>query len=113
MLLFKIELERIWYIKKTYENGWSRNVLNIQIESSLYQRQVAAEKTNNFNLTLPKPQSDLARELLKDPYKFDFLSIGDEALEREIEKELVKTYNTFSIRAVSICIHCFLFYVAA
>lgn len=91
----KSEEERLWYLKKSFENGWSRNILTIQIESKLYQRQAITEKVTNFDTTLPKPQSDIAQELLKDPYKFDFLSIGDEAHEREIEKELVKHITHF------------------
>ena len=91
----KPEEERLWYIKQIKENGWSRNILTIQIESNLYKRQAKSEKITNFERTLPKPQSDLAQELLKDPYKFDFLSIGDEAHEREIEKELVKHITHF------------------
>ena len=87
--------ERLWYINKTIENGWSRNVLVCQIESNLYQRQALTEKTSNFKSTLPAPQSDLAQEMLKDPYKFDFLTIGQEAKELEIEKELTKHITKF------------------
>lgn len=97
VLLDKVESseERLWYANQAIKNGWSRNVMVLQIESNLYNRQVKSEKIDNFDLTLPKPQSDLTRELLKDPYKFDFLSIGDEAHEREIEKELVKHITHF------------------
>lgn len=87
--------ERLWYAQKAKEHGWSRNVMVMQIESNLYQRQVTKEKTNNFDRTLPKPLSDMANELIKDPYKLDFLGIGDEAHEREIEKELVKHITHF------------------
>lgn len=87
--------ERIWYIKKTVENGWSRNILTMQIESKLFERQTTKEKIDNFNLTLPPPQSDLVREVLKDPYKLDFLGVGDEAQEKEIEKGLVKHITHF------------------
>lgn len=87
--------KRLWYARKAINNGWSRNVMVMQIEHKLYERQGKAEKINNFDLTLPKPQSDLAQEMLKDPYKFDFLSLGDEAQEREIEKELVKHITHF------------------
>lgn len=62
--------ERLWYIQAAVENGWSRNVLVMQIESGLYRRQGRA--TTNFQTTLPKPQSNLAQQLLKDPYNFDF-----------------------------------------
>jgi len=85
--------ERIWYINQAIENGWSRNILVMQIESGLYTRQGKA--VTNFDKTLPKKQSDLARETLKDPYIFDFLSIGKEATEREVEKELIKHITKF------------------
>jgi predicted nuclease of restriction endonuclease-like (RecB) superfamily len=96
-LLDKInnEQERLWYINKTVENGWSRNVLVHQIESGLYERQALTSKTTNFALTLPQSQSELARDLIKDPYKFDFLGIGEEAHERDIENALVKHIRKF------------------
>lgn len=68
--------ERLWYAQRTIQHGWSRNVLVHQIESKLYQRQGKA--TTNFNNTLPQPQSELAQQLLKDPYKFDFLNLGED-----------------------------------
>lgn len=89
----KNNLEREWYIKKAVEYGWSRNILTLQIKSNLYNRQGKA--INNFDITLTPPQSDLARETLKDPYIFDFLSLGEEALERELEKELIKHISKF------------------
>jgi predicted nuclease of restriction endonuclease-like (RecB) superfamily len=73
--------EREFYIQKTIENGWSRNVLVLQIESRLYERQGKA--VTNFYSTLPAPQSDLAQNLLKDPYNFDFLTLGAAAHERD------------------------------
>ena len=85
--------DRVWYAKKTIENNWSRNVLVMQIESKLIERQGKA--ITNFALRLPKPQSDLAIECLKDPYRFDFLSLGEEAGEREIENALVKQVTKF------------------
>jgi predicted nuclease of restriction endonuclease-like (RecB) superfamily len=69
----KDEQERLFYTCKAIENGWSRNVLSLQIKSNLYHRQ--GEGLTNFELKLPAPQSDLAREMLKDPYVFDFLSL--------------------------------------
>lgn len=84
---------RIWYAKKTIENNWSRNVLVMQIESKLIERQGKA--VTNFELRLPKPQSDLAIESLKDPYRFDFLGLTEEAQEREIEGALVKQVTEF------------------
>ena len=94
-LLDKLETneDRIWYVKKTIQNNWSRNVLVMQIESKLIARQGKA--INNFELCLPKPQSDLAIECLKDPYRFDFLSLGKEAKEREIENALIKQVTEF------------------
>ena len=77
--------ERKWYIKKSAENGWSRNVLVHQIESNLYQRQVLADKVTNFEHRLPSPQSELAVQTMKDPYVFDFIPFREDMLERDIE----------------------------
>ncbi len=85
--------ERRWYLHKALENNWSRNVLVMQIESGLIDRQGAA--LTNFDQQLPKPHSDLAREALKDPYRFDFLSLGEEAKERDIENALVRHVTDF------------------
>ena len=85
--------ERRWYAAKTIEHNWSRNVLNIQIETRLLERSGTA--VTNFAASLPKPQSDLALESLKDPYRFDFLGLTDEAQEREIENALVKHVTEF------------------
>jgi len=85
--------ERLWYAQQAIKNGWSRNVLVHQIELDLYPRQ--GKITHNFRTTLPSPQSDLARQTLKDPYVFDFLSLGNDAQEREIEKELTKHITKF------------------
>jgi predicted nuclease of restriction endonuclease-like (RecB) superfamily len=79
--------EREFYIRKTIENGWSRDVLEIQIETGLYLRQGKA--ITNFDLTMPKPESDLANQLLKSPYNFDFLGLTDEADERDIEQAMM------------------------
>ena len=79
--------QRQWYIEQTIEHGWSRNVLVHQIESDLYHRQGAA--VTNFERTLPPPQSDLARQMLKDPSVFDFLSLGTETQERDLERALL------------------------
>lgn len=86
---------REWYIKKTIENGWSRSVLELQIETHAHLRFGAAQ--NNFERTLPAPQSDLARDLLKDPYTFDFLGLTEAANERVIEKGLVNHLRDFLI----------------
>lgn len=85
--------ERQWYAAQALENGWSRNVLVMQIESGLRQRTGAA--ITNFSQRLPLPQSDLARESLKDPYRLDFLGLGKEAQERAIEDALVKHVTQF------------------
>ena len=78
-----------WYAAKTLENGWSRNILVHQIETRLYERQALPRKATNFERVLPPPQSELARDTLKNPYIFDFIELRDDAIEREIEKELV------------------------
>jgi predicted nuclease of restriction endonuclease-like (RecB) superfamily len=87
--------EREWYIRKTIEYGWSRAVLIYQIETRLYERQAVADKTTNFALTLPPPQSDLAQEMIKDEYIFDFLTLRDDAHEREVERALVDKIRDF------------------
>ncbi len=99
ILLSKVKSkeERNWYVKQTIENGWSRNILVMQIESDLYHRQVLEDKTTNFKRTLPKPQSDLAEQMIKDPYKLDFLTVYNKAEEKEIENELVKHTTKFLI----------------
>lgn len=91
----KANNERLWYGLQTIEHGWSRSVLQIQIETQLHARQVDALKVSNFKDRLPELQSDMAQEVLKDPYIFDFLSVGDEAHEREVERELVKHITEF------------------
>ncbi len=85
--------EREWYIHKTFEHGWSRDILVMQIESRLFSRQ--GKTVNNFAATLPPAQSDLAQQTLKDPYIFDFLGLGNDAQEREVERELVKHITNF------------------
>lgn len=85
--------ERRWYAAEALENGWSRNVLVMQIESGLRQR--AGNAVTNFSQRLPRPQSDLARESLKDPYRLDFLGLGKEAQERAIEDALVRHVTQF------------------
>lgn len=82
--------QRIWYIKKTAENGWSHSVLIHQIESRLYERQAIAEKVSNFESRLPSPQSELAVQTMKDPYIFDFVPFKEDMIERDIERALVK-----------------------
>jgi predicted nuclease of restriction endonuclease-like (RecB) superfamily len=85
--------ERLWYARAAIEHGWSRNVLVIQIEAGLHQRQGKA--ITNFTKALPAPQSDLAQQLLKDPYNFDFLTLSKDADEREVESGLVAQIQKF------------------
>ena len=81
--------ERFWYITQAVANGWSSNVLQMQIETNLFARQITAKKVSNFSARLPKPQSDLANYLMKDPYIFDMMGQTDKMAERDIEKQLV------------------------
>lgn len=85
--------QRLAYAQSAIANGWSRNVLNIHIETRLLER--SGKAVTNFGTRLPKPQSDLARESLKDPYRFDFLGLTDEAQERDIEHALVRHVTEF------------------
>ncbi|MBW1873402.1 MAG: hypothetical protein JRJ19_15135 [Deltaproteobacteria bacterium] len=75
---------RLWYAGKIVENGWSRDILVMQIESSLHLRQGKA--INNFELALPPTDSDMASQVFKDPYLFDFLGTADPSREREVEQ---------------------------
>ena len=81
--------ERYWYITQAVANGWSSNVLQMQIETNLFARQITAKKVSNFSVQLPKPQSDLANYLMKDPYIFDMMGQTDKMAERDIERQLV------------------------
>ncbi|WP_341816767.1 YhcG family protein [Wolbachia endosymbiont (group A) of Agelastica alni] len=93
MYEIKNKEERFWYIKKSREHGWSRNILSMQIETNLYKREGKA--MTNFRNKLASPQSDLAQQMLKNPYVFDFLSLGKKAHEREVEKALVAHIERF------------------
>jgi predicted nuclease of restriction endonuclease-like (RecB) superfamily len=84
---------RDFYIRSAISQGWSRNVLVHQIESGLYERRGRA--LVNFDRTLPAPQSELARQILKDPYNFDFLTLGKEAQERDLEAALLSHLQEF------------------
>ena len=81
--------ERFWYITQAVANGWSSNVLQMQIETNLFARQITTKKVSNFSARLPKPQSDLANYLMKDPYIFDMMGQTDKMAERDIERQLV------------------------
>jgi len=84
---------RLWYAQQTIEHGWSRAVLVHQIESNLYKRQGKA--VTNFDQALPTPQSDLARELIKDPYNLEFVGFSDPISERELERSLLDHLKDF------------------
>jgi predicted nuclease of restriction endonuclease-like (RecB) superfamily len=85
--------QREWYIRQAVQSGWSRNVLVHQIESRLFDRQGHA--LTNFDRTLPAPQSELAQQLMKDPYNFDFLTLGPEMQERDLEQSLLEHIRDF------------------
>lgn len=85
--------QRFWYMQKTIENGWSRNVLMHQLDSDLYSRQGGA--LTNFDAVLPAPQSDLAQSLLKSEYNLDFLNLHEKALERDLERALLDHMQKF------------------
>lgn len=95
VLLSKLDQpeERLWYARQTAANGWSGNVLALQIESGLIHRLGAAQ--TNFEHTLPPPQSDLAQQVLKDPYNFDFLTLGSAKHERDLHRGLLAHVREF------------------
>ena len=84
---------RLWYAQKTIENGWSRDILALQIESGLRERQGRA--VTNFPVTMPPSDSDMAAQVFKDPYLFDFLGTADPRREREVERALVDHIQRF------------------
>ena len=89
--------QALWYVRKTLENNWSRNVLAAQIDTRLFERQGGRTGIDNFGERLPAPKSDLARESLKDPYIFDFLGLGEDARERILEDALVDHLARFML----------------
>lgn len=89
----KTPQEREWYLAKAIEHGWSRNVLGIQIETRLRER--SGQAITNFTNQLPAPLSDLARESLKDPYRLDFLELGEDAQERALEGAIIQHITKF------------------
>jgi len=95
VLLFKLKdpAQRLWYGAKSVEHGWSRAILTVQIESDLFGRHGKA--ISNFAGTLATPQSDLAQQALKDPYLFDFLTLQEDAVERDLELGLVDHIQKF------------------
>lgn len=86
---------RFWYMLNTLEHGISKNILLMQLEAGLFERQIALKKVSNFKATLPEPQSDFANYLLKDPYIFDFVHAREQADERNIEEQLTQHITQF------------------
>ncbi len=95
ILRVKSKEQRLWYINKTIENGWSVNVLVHQIDTNLYARQNENMKISNFLNKLPSPQSELALETMKDPYVFDFIELKGNAKEKDLEDALVNNLTKF------------------
>lgn len=95
LLIHKVKdrATRLWYARQAAQNGWSRNILALQIDSALHERQGKA--VTNFAQTLPPPQSDLAQQITKDPYLFDFLNLRDDANERAVELGLLEHVEKF------------------
>ncbi|NTV82686.1 MAG: DUF1016 domain-containing protein [Bacteroidales bacterium] len=87
---------RYWYMLQCLQNGWSRDTLSEMIKTKLHVRQ-QRDLASNFDLTLPPFQSALAKQLLKDPYIFDFLTLNTEYTERELETELIKHVEKFLV----------------
>lgn len=85
--------QRLWYAQKTIENGWSRDVLSFQIETQLHKR--LGKATNNFELALPPADSDMASQIFKDPYIFDFLGTAEPRREAELEQKLIDHLEKF------------------
>lgn len=92
LILSKIkdEVQRQWYIEQTELNGWAYDVLAFQIKSDLYTRQVFGDKPNNFKRTLKSPQSELARDMMKDPYILDLSYLRENYIEKELENAMVE-----------------------
>lgn len=82
--------KRLWYAEKTLENGWACSVLETQIDTDLYSRQKNSEKLTNFENKLPSPQSELAKDTIKDPYIFELQGIKDDSIETDIENAMVE-----------------------
>jgi predicted nuclease of restriction endonuclease-like (RecB) superfamily len=106
--------EALFYVQKTIENGWGRNVLGFYIDGKLYERQGKA--IHNFTNTHPETTSDLAQQLLKDPYQFEFLSLTETFKERELENALVEKIIKFllelgsgfaSVQRTAVCYNAF------
>lgn len=89
ILRVKSQEQRLWYINKTIENGWSVNILAHQIDTNLYERQIERKKVSNFLTILPHPQSELVLETMKDPYVFDFIELKEDTKEKDLEEALI------------------------
>ena len=85
---FKETEQRLWYAKKTLEHGWSRSILEMYIDNDLYGREGKA--ISNFQETLPAQRSDLAQQVTRDPYCFDFLTLREDHIEKELEGGLTE-----------------------
>ena len=96
LILSKIkdEKQRRWYMEQTELNGWSYDVLGFEIKSDLYKRQVLGDKPNNFKRTLKAPQSELARDMMKDPYILDLSNLKESYIETELENAMVERIKT-------------------
>ncbi len=98
VLLERVETQdvRLWYAQQTIKNGWSYRILMHQIKEQLYESQSnIALKTTNFKQNLPQLQSDLAEEIIRDPYRFHFLTIGNDAHEKEVQRGLIAHMSKF------------------
>lgn len=82
--------KRLWYAKKCIENGWSYSVLDHQIDLELYERQALSEKLNNFDNQLPLSQSELARDMMKDPYIFELAILKQQLIEKDVEAAMLE-----------------------
>ena len=84
---------RVWYAEQTIKNGWSKNILAIQIDTKLHQR--IGQTANNFDVALPPADSDMANQIFKDPYLFDFLGTSEVRKEAELERKLIEHLEKF------------------
>ena len=86
--------QRVWYMKQTFINGWSYDVLAFQIKSNLYSRQILGDKLNNFERSLNNPQSELARDMMKDPYILNLTGLKQNYIETELEQAIIDKIKT-------------------
>ena len=93
---------RHWYVKASIEHGWSRNILEMQIDAHAHERHGKA--ITNFNATLPPAESDMAAQIFKDPYLFDFLGTADPRREREVEQALIDHISIFAGAGRGFCL---------